>query len=40
MVFLIGIATVLVGVAVMAVEIRRSNDALQFETQRVLDLGT
>ena len=38
-VFLIGIATVLVGVAVMAVEIRRSNDALQYETQRVLELG-
>jgi hypothetical protein len=36
---LVGIATVLVGVAVMAVEIRRSNDALQHETQRVLELG-
>lgn len=39
-IFLLGTACALVGVALMAYEVRISHDAIHYEFQRVLDLGS
>ena len=38
-IFLLGTAVMLLGVLLVALEIRKSNDAIQYETQRVMRLG-